>query len=124
MATLMCLFLLLLNLTTALPNPAPVADAGTDLNTRQLAEYCFRGWDEVDFKGNTAEACCTKPCCPIDSDLLKFHLYSAWATESGSGGVRLWPSEEWCEGDNSLWVDFKGWDDLSWAPAYYFMSVN
>ena len=60
MATLMCLFLLLLNLTTALPNPAPVADADTELNTRQFFVRCLCEWTEVDFEGDTDEECCNR----------------------------------------------------------------
>ena len=120
MATLMCLFLLLLNLTTALPNPAPVADAGTELNTRQFFMSCFRGWTEVDFQGDTDQQCCNQSCCPINSELLKLRLRSAAAT--GQWNVQLWSSIDGCKGTNSIVIRRNGESsNLPEGAKYYFM---
>ena len=120
MATLMCLFLLLLNLTTALPNPAPVADADTELHTRQLFMRCFRGWTEVGFRGDTDQQCCDRLCCPINSELLRLRLRSAKST--GPGNVQLWRTPEGCLGTNSIVI--KSNEESSNLPEgakYYFM---
>ena len=120
MATLMCLFLLLLNLTTALPNPAPVADADTELNTRQFFVRCLCEWTEVDFEGDTDEECCNRPCCPINSELLRSRLRSANATWQGN--VQLWSSiDDGCGGNRIVIKSNRGSSNLPEGAKYYFM---
>lgn len=130
-------------LTNALPNPAALPDAlaedgaeivarealiGVSSDQHKLAArghgYCWVGWDQTGFKGNSKEACCNYiySCCSFDDDLLSRNLISAKATESTSGGVRLWTSNS-CTGE-SRWVDFEGWGNLRSAPAYYSFSLN
>ncbi|KAF8425311.1 hypothetical protein EV426DRAFT_597081 [Tirmania nivea] len=134
-------------LTNALPNPAALPDtpaeggleivaradaneavivhsgdeAGTKLATR-APQYCFVGWDQVNYQGNWARACCVSDCCWFYNDLLNNRLYSAKSTLSTTGGVRLWTSDH-CTGE-SRWVDSDGWWNLGQAPAYYSMSLQ
>ena len=129
-ATFMCL-LLLLNLTTALPQDSTVSVGllsfpGEPSNVGK-GGVCFKGWDQRSFQGNWVEACCFYSCCILFQDLLNYRLFSAKATDSkrGAGGMTLWESTD-CSGDrgtDSLWVDFEGWGDLGINPPYYSMSL-
>ena len=108
--------------STALPKP--VADAGTDLNKRGFIQQRFRGWNKVGFKGDSDQACCNKPCCPINTPRLKFHLRSARAT-TPLRVIRLWSSKEGCQGSDSIFIDSNNERrDLPLGAEYYFMSLD
>jgi len=124
-------FLLLLSsLSTVngLPNAAPVPEpvdaatvtTGSSLNKRE-PQYCFKGWNQKNYNGGWAEACCWSRCCYFTNDLLNNNLLSAKATVSPGKGVILWTNSD-CTG-TQLNVDFAGWYDLSKEPALYSMSI-
>ncbi|KAF8470717.1 hypothetical protein BDZ91DRAFT_718828 [Kalaharituber pfeilii] len=143
-AAVICLVVYLTALVSAAPAPAPadltarddVPDAtiytgdsvritgGEKVNA---VEYCFIGWDDVNYKSRPGsvpiEACCEYTCCDIHIDMLNNRLYSAKASQwlVGSKGVALWTGYN-CQGD-FLGVDYEGWWNLANAPAYYSVSV-
>ena len=97
-------------------------DEGVDKRATPLYTYCWKGWEQTNFGGNSVEYCCQSKCCYIYSPLANHNLHSAMKTVPPTGSVRLWKSSH-CTG-SSKWVYFSGaGSQVLPGPGYYSMSL-
>ena len=150
MAILMCL-LLLLNLTTALPQEITTPQNDTipqdvttppddteaepgfswadisypgDISLVGTGGFCVKGYNQRNFRGDWLEACCFDTCCRF-SEWVMFNLRSAITTDTPDWGVTLWKNQ-YCDGNpatESVWISTRGRYSLQ-PGGYYSMSLS